>query len=215
MACNEEVYFPRWKWLKRFNEMSGPNEVREQVELLVANEPKFVASIIGFFVMMHLGYKSLTDIPLFVSDDEKSFAACDYRAVRSFISDWFGWPYGWLNPNVYNRKSRQPATVELGDEKNPLVLNIGGFSMDERVLNEVESSAIPEGERDDPNQSTPHPEDEKPTKDNPLKDEHHEFVEDMKLFFMEAVDYVNSVDTNFCDEEWIQILQMAKEANDA
>ena len=213
MATNEEDYFP--SWLKRFSEVTGPEEFRQQVKLLVEKNPDLAASIIGFFGMMHFGYKDLDAMPKFIDDDEPAtFTNDGWRTVRSIMSDWWGWPYDWIKPNIYNRGSslrkgintnvRPPAQVELsvGDNRYS-VFYIGGFSRDSR-LDEPMASAEVEVTDSEVCEEV-----------ESKNDEIDELVLEHKLFFESAMEYTYSINSSFCDENWGQVQRMMEESNNA
>lgn len=196
---NKEVEgFP--SWLKRFDELSGPDELRQQVKLLVEKKPDLAASIIGFFGMMHFGYKSVKDLPLIVAKgDTADYCNVDYIAARSIISDWWGWPYGWTAPNIYNRLDpglKVPVKIRKGG--NLSISYIGGFPRDPRIDEHDEPIGVASCEEVDSRE-----------------DESDKLMEEQKLFFESAMKYVNSIDPSFCDEDWEQILLLVEGSNNA
>lgn len=198
MSSKEVEGFP--SWLKRFDEMSGPDELRQQVKLLVEKKPDLAASIIGFFGMMHFGYKSVKDLPPIVAKGSTvGYSNVEYVAVRSIISDWWGWPYGWTAPNIYNRLDpdlRVPVKIRRGG--NLSIFYIGGFPRDPRLNEPNEPIGVASCEEID-------------SRD----DESDRLMEGQKLFLESAMEYVNSIDPSFCDEDWEQILRMMEESNNA
>ena len=189
MASNEVGCFP--KWAKKFEEISGPAELLEQIEFIVRERPQFAISVLSYFALLHFGYDDLKQMP--------TVESYQYRVARSWIANMYGWPYLWMSPTTYNRKN--PLKIKIG--KDGVEYSIGGFPRDPRLNTPMASTddEVPDFEMHEEVCQTAY--------------ESAEFMEEHKLFFELAKEYVDSIDPSFCDEDWEQIRRMMEGPNNA